>query len=635
MGVEHEEERSRAAAESADPAGALVLTALGVVFGDIGTSPLYAFRECFTGPHGAAPRPENILGVLSLIFWALILLVSLKYITLILRADRHGEGGVLALMAQAVQGSGASSPRRFWLIGLGVFGAALLYGDSMITPAISVLSAIEGLRVVTPRLDPYVVPLACALLVALFFIQRRGTGGVGRAFGPVALAWFAVLALLGLRAILERPDVLWALRPDFGLRLLASDGRTAVAVLGAVFLAVTGAEALYADLGHFGLRPIRRAWFGLVLPALLLNYFGQGAQALAHPAALHHPFYALAPAGLVLPLVGLAAGATIIASQAVISGAFSLTRQARQLGYLPRLEVRHTSAGQIGQVYLPWVNRGLLLATLALVLGFGTSSALAGAYGVAISATMAITTLLAAFCARRRFGWRVAWVVPLALLFGGVDLGFLGANLAKIAQGGWFPLAVASLAFVVMASWKRGRSRLAARLAQDRVPFQRFYEDLLQHPLPSVPGTAVFLDSNSEGIPRTLLHNIKHNRVIHELVIFLHIQVEEVSRVPTAQRLRIHELAPGFLRLTGCYGFMQVPQVPELLEEARSRGFALDPMTTTFFLGRETLVRPRSHGLGRLATEIFAFLSRNSESAVEHLGIPPNRVIEIGIQVAL
>lgn len=614
------------------PSGTLWLATLGVVFGDIGTSPLYAFRECFA-PGAAAPRPENVLGVLSLIAWALVLLVSVKYVWLVLRADHEGEGGVLALMAEAVEDAPRSAVWRRGIVGLGIFGAALLYGDGMITPAISVLSAIEGLTAVTPRFEPWVVPIACGILLALFGLQRRGTGGVGRAFAPIALVWFVTLGLLGLAAILERPDVLQGLRPDLGVAFLARNPGVALPVLGAVFLTVTGAEALYADLGHFGPAPIRRAWFALALPALLLNYFGQGANALDHPASLEQPFYALAPPVLLVPLVGLATAATIIASQAVITGAFSLTRQARQLGYWPRIEVRHTEAGRMGQVYLPAVNRLLLVATLALVLGFGTSSALAGAYGVAVSMTMAITTVLAAVCARVRFGWPRVGVIGLAAAFGLVDVSFLGANLTKIGQGGWLPLAVAIAVVAAMASWRRGRARVAASLAGGRVSFASFYEDLVRHPLPCVPGSAVFLDSNPDGVPRTLLHNIKHNHVIHEHVIFLHLETEPRSRVPETQRLEVHELAPGFARVLARHGFMELPNVPALLERAHGKGLPFDPATTTYFLGREKLVVRPGRGPLRLASAIFAFLSRNAQGAADQLGIPANRVVELGVQV--
>jgi KUP system potassium uptake protein len=611
------------------------LAALGVVYGDIGTSPLYAIRECFS-PRGAGvpPDPANVIGVLSLVLWSLVVVVLVKYVLFVMRADNRGEGGILALVT-LVAPAGELPRARRWLLPLGLFGAALLYGDGAITPAISVLSAIEGLEVVEPGLADWVLPLSCAVLIGLFLLQRLGTDRVGRLFGPVMLVWFSTLALLGVHSLVQSPEVLAALSPLQAAAFLLKHGSFGFAVLAAVFLVVTGAETLYADLGHFGARPIRAAWFAVVLPALALNYVGQGALLVRDPSALENPFYRLAPDWLLPPLIGLATLATVIASQAVISGAFSLSRQAQMLGYLPRMEVVHSSARQMGQVFVPVVNRLLLAGTVLLAVGFGSSSSLAGAYGVAVSATMVVTTVLACIAARRRWHWPLPGVLAIGAAFLTVDLAFLGANLGKVGQGGWVPLVVAAAIFTVMATWRRGRAVLRQRLSSARVDERAFVADLEAHPPLRVPGTAVFLDSQTDGIPRTLLHNLKHNKVLHERVVLLHFTLEEVPRVPDAQRFRFQELGGGLLRLEVRRGFLEGVDVPALLEEAKSYGIDLDLAAPTFFLGRETLVAVPGGGLSGWRKGLFAFLARNAESAARHFGIPPGRVVELGAQVEL
>ncbi|RMF22007.1 MAG: potassium transporter Kup, partial [Deltaproteobacteria bacterium] len=503
---------------------ALALGALGVVYGDIGTSPLYAFRECFAHVGGLPVTPDNVLGVLSLIFWSLILVISVKYLMLVMRADNRGEGGILALMTLVIAGRERGDRFRRMILVLGIFGATLLYGDGVITPAISVLSAIEGLAVATPVLQTAVVPISVAILIALFLIQRQGTGSVGAAFGPVTLVWFVCLACLGLPHILEEPRIALALSPIPAISFFAQNGLEGIRVLGAVFLVVTGGEALYADMGHFGARPIRLAWFTIVLPALVINYFGQGALLIGHPEAARNPFYLMAPSWALYPLVGLATAATVIASQAVISGAFSLTRQAVQFGFLPRVEIRHTSTEQAGQVYVPAVNWALLAMTLSAVVGFGSSSNLSGAYGVAVTTTMVITTILLFFCMRRRWNWGPlrSVLVTAALLF--VDLAFFGANMTKILIGGWFPLLIAGSVYAVMSTWRRGRQLVVQHLLHGLPSLDYFVRDLKEHPPVRVPGTAVFLVSDSGHVPQVLMHNIKHNKIVHEQIVVLTIE---------------------------------------------------------------------------------------------------------------
>ncbi|RMD84347.1 MAG: potassium transporter Kup, partial [Candidatus Dadabacteria bacterium] len=606
-----------------------------VVYGDIGTSPLYAFRECFAHVGGLPVTPENVLGVLSLIFWSLVLVISVKYLVLVMQADNRGEGGILALMTLVLGAYRRDEPLRRTILVLGIFGAALLYGDGVITPAISVLSAVEGLSVATPVFDPYVVPIAVAILFGLFLIQRQGTGRVGNAFGPVTLAWFLCMAALGLPHIAEAPQVARALSPLPAVSFFARNGLEGLRVLGAVFLVVTGGEALYADMGHFGARPIRLAWFALVLPSLVLNYFGQGALLLRNPAAARNPFYLMAPSWSLYPLVGLATAATVIASQAVISGAFSLTRQAVLLGYLPRVEIRHTSAQQVGQVYVPIVNGALLALTLAATIGFGSSSALSGAYGVAVTTTMVITTILLFFCMRRRWGWsllRAAGVVSFLLV---IDLAFFAANMTKLFLGGWFPLVIAGAVFAIISTWRQGRRQVAERLAQGLPSLDYFVRDLKEHPIPRVPGTAVFLVSDPRQTPQVLMHNIKHNKVVHEQVVVLTIVTEEVPRVPESERFDIEMFEEGVIRIVAHYGFMETPAIPAILRRALPPGAAYRPEQTTYFLGRETIVLGPDRSMSRWRKRLFSLLLRLQREAVLHFGIPTNRVVELGRQVKL
>jgi KUP system potassium uptake protein len=620
----------------------LTLTALGVVFGDIGTSPLYAFRECFRAPgealelrpHAMDVSPGNVLGVLSLIFWTLIVVVSIKYLIFILRADNRGEGGILALTALVVPLRAAAGRYRMLLV-LGLFGAALLYGEGMITPAISVLSAIEGLEVATPFFTPYVVPITLGVLVLIFVFQHRGTAHVGKIYAPVIVLWLSVLAALGLYRLAAYPGVFAAVNPLHALRFFAANGFRGFVVLGAVFLCATGAESLYADMGHFGKRPIRIGWFGLVLPALLLNYFGQGALLLTDPAAAAHPFYHLAPGWATYPLVILATMASVIASQAVISGAFSLTHQAVQLGFTPRLEVEHTSARQRGQIYVPAVNWALMLACLALVLSFQSSTRLAAAYGIAVTSTMVITTLLFYAVERRRWKWK-RWVALLLCgAFLTIDLSFLGANLPKVAHGGWFPLAIATLVFILMTTWKTGRRILADRMRRSTVPLRPFLQGLSLEPVVRVPGIAVFMYSNPHGVPPALLHNLKHNRVLHETVIILTVETQEIPRVEAADRLEMVPLDHGFYRIILRYGFMEEPDVPAELARVRLPGLQLDAQQVSYFLSRETLLATAHPGMAIWREKLFAWMTRNARPATSYFNLPPNRVVELGMQVEL
>jgi KUP system potassium uptake protein len=612
----------------------LALGALGIVYGDIGTSPLYALRECFHGAHAVAPTRENVLGVLSLVFWTLLVVVTLKYHVYVIRFDNRGEGGILALMALVRTDSGPMRKLRWLLVGLGLFGAALLYGDGIITPAISVLSAVEGLAVATTLFSPYVVPITIGILIALFVFQRRGTGGVGAVFGPITLLWFATLFVLGLKEIVRHPSVLAAINPYYAARFFADNGVAGFLVLGAVFLVATGGEALYADLGHFGERPVQLDWFGIVGPALLTNYFGQGALLIANPAANVNPFYHLAPSWALYPLVALATAATVIASQAVISGAFSLTRQAMQLGYLPRVDIVHTSSGEIGQIYIPGVNWALMLATIGLVLGFRESSNLAAAYGVAVTTTMVITTLLAFFVARQR-NWPLALAMLVSGVFLFVDLAFFGANMIKVAQGGWFPLLVALLVFVVMTTWKRGREIMAERLQKGALPAEVFIADAARRGQMRVPGVAVFLNSDPRATPIALLHNIKHNKVLHETNVFMTIAVEEVPHVPREERVAVEELGHGFYRLIARYGFMQDPHVPRVLRSAAGKGLDVDPMAASFFLSRNTLLHSKRPGMAPWREKLFILMARNASRPTQFFRIPPNRVVELGMQVEI
>jgi KUP system potassium uptake protein len=612
----------------------LSVLALGIVYGDIGTSPLYAMRECFHGAHALPLSPENVVGVLSLIFWTLVVVVTLKYHVYVIRFDNRGEGGILALLGLI----GLTGPRhpamKAALVALGVFGASLLYGDGMITPAISVLSAVEGLEVATPFFKPYVIPGTIIILVLLFLFQRRGTAGVGIIFGPITLLWFGTLAALGIRGILMAPSVLVALNPLHAVTFFMNNGLPGFLVLGAVFLVATGGEALYADLGHFGEKPIQIDWFFIVAPALMLQYLGQGALLIRHPEKAVNPFYLLAPSWMLYPLVVLATFATIIASQAMISGAFSLTRQAIQLGYLPRMKIIHTSSAEIGQIYMPAVNWVLMAATVALVIGFGSSSALAGAYGVAVSTTMIITTTLAYVVARGLRGWSrlAAGLVTLAFLL--ADAAFLGANYFKIAAGGWFPLLVAAMVFTVMTTWRRGRDILSAKLREGALSPELFIQSLRTRPPIRVPGTAVFMHRNPAAIPTSLLHSLKHFKTLHEQVILLTITSEEVAHICDEERLTREELGEGIQRVNARYGYMEELDVPALLAKARDQGLFIKPMETTYFLGRETLiVTKRPSAMMKWREMIFASMTRNAESAANFFHLPANRVVELGAQI--
>jgi KUP system potassium uptake protein len=615
----------------------LALLALGVVFGDIGTSPLYAFRECFSSQHNLRVTDENVLGVLSLIFWSLIIVISIKYLAFVLRADNEGEGGILALLTLVVPQRKVRPSQGSVLLVIGLFGAALFYGDGMLTPAISVLSAIEGLKVGTSIFDPYVIPITVGILVALFLFQKRGTGGVGKVFGPITLLWFITLALLGTIEIIKVPEVLGAINPLHAVEFFANNSYRGFVVLGAVFLVVTGGEALYADIGHFGKQPIRLAWFVLVLPSLLLNYFGQGALLISKPETIRNPFYLLAPSWGLYPLIGLATAATIIASQAVISGAFSITRQAIQLGYLPRLEVRHTSPEEIGQVYTPSMNWILLVATVGLVLGFRSSENLAGAYGVAISALMVVTAILMFVYARTHLGWSILTAVSVTTFFLVIDIAFFGANMLKLRQGAWFPLLVGAVIYFLMTTWNQGRAILREQFQREEVPIETLLADLdNSNSVSQVPGTAVFMVSNPRGIPQALLHNIKHNKVIHERVILLTIVTEEVPRVSRSKRLEIKEITPNFIRIIAHIGFMENANVPAILRLAEvDYKIEFNLMETTFFLGRETLILGKSKKMSGWRKKLFALMSKNAQTPLVHFGIPPNRVIEIGTEVEI
>ena len=613
----------------------LTLGALGVVYGDIGTSPLYALKQCFAGTHPLEPNHDNVLGVLSLILWSLLLIVSLKYLSVVLRATNRGEGGILALMALAFpkQEPGAGR-RRALLIGLGVFGAALLYGDGMITPAISVLSAVEGLDIATPALKSFIIPATIVIIIGLFAAQSRGTSKVGAVFGPVMVVWFVVIGILGVRGILRAPEVIFALDPRWGFGFLLRSGAEGFVVLGAVFLAVTGAEALYADVGHFGRRPIRLAWFNLVLPGLFLNYLGQGALILRDAKAIDNPFYYLAPHWALYLLVGLATAATVIASQALISGAFSLTIQAIQLGYLPRMAVKHTSSLERGQIYMPHVNWALMLACIGLVLGFRSSDNMASAYGIAVTLTMLSTTVLFYFASRRLWHWSAARAAAVCAVFIVVETAFFAANLLKVVNGGWFPLAMGVVIFLLMATWKKGRQMLWAKLRPASMPLELFLDEV-EHSsrMQRVSGTALFMTANPEGTPIALLHNLKHNKVLHERNVILTIVTDEVPQVPAEKRVLVDRLAPGFYRIIAHYGFMEEPNVPELLAAAPLDGKPVVINNTTFFLSRETIVPKTSDSMARWRQWLFAVMSRNAQSAGNFYRIPPNRVVELGMQV--
>ncbi len=614
----------------------LMLGALGVVFGDIGTSPLYAIKETFAGPHPLPIDRAHVLGVLSLVFWAITCIVSFKYVMIMMRADNRGEGGSLVLLT-LLERAVANRAGMATTVGmLGIFAAALFYGDSMITPAISVLSAVEGLRVAAPKLEPYIIPLAVLILIALFLIQRRGSGALGGYFGPVMLIWFLTLGVLGVRGIAQAPQVLWAISPHHAVAFFFHDGVTAFLALGSVVLAVTGAEALYADMGHFGRGPIRASWFALVLPALVLNYFGQGALLLADPAAIDSPFFRLAPTWAALPMVILATIATVIASQAVISGAFTVTRQAINLGFLPRMRSIHTSEREIGQIYVPVLNWSLMVIVLALVIGFGSSSNLAAAYGVAVTGTMVIDSALIAFVMVLVWHWRRRTILLIVGLFLIVDVAFFLANATKIPQGGWFPLAIATTVFLLLTTWKKGRTALADRKAHDAMPVADFLSSLSDR-LVRVPGTAIFLSGQSDSVPLALLHNIKHNQILHERNVLMTVIVEDVPRVPDEARIDAVDLGHSFRRINLHYGFMDTVDVPKALANAdiNKLGFFYELMKISYFLSRETLVASRTTTLSFWRRPLFFWMSRSATSAMEYLQLPRNRVVELGTQIEI
>ena len=614
----------------------LSLATLGVVYGDIGTSPIYAFRESFHPDHQVPPSPTNVFGVLSLIFWALIVIISIKYLVFILRADNRGEGGILALTALVTPVGVLRRSGKWFVIMLGLFGAALLYGESLLTPSISVLSAVEGLQVITPFFEPYVLPITIAVLILVFALQQRGSSGVGVIFGPITLIWFLTIATLGISQIVREPSVLTAVNPVHAASFFVDNGWRGFIVLGSVFLVVTGGEALYADMGHFGRRPIRLTWFAVVLPALLLNYFGQGALLLHNPAAAENPFFLMAPRWALVPLVILTAMATVIASQAVISGAFSLTMQAVQFGYLPRFDIEHTSERERGQIYIPSLNWTLMIACIALVLGFRSSSNLAAAYGVAVTTTMVVTTLLFFLVARERWRWPIGVALLVTGFFLAIDLSFWSANLLKIPRGGWFPLVVAGLFFVVMTTWKSGRLLLANRMAASSLPWEFFLADVTEAPPHRVPGTAIFMYGNAEGTPPALLYTLQHFRVLHEQVVVLRVETEEVPHVPSAERIELQELDEGFYRIGLRYGFMENPSVLEDLERVEADGLNMSPDRTTFFLGRETLIAVRERvGMQLWRDRLFAYMARNARPATSFFKLPTSQVVELGAQIEI
>jgi KUP system potassium uptake protein len=611
----------------------LALTALGVVYGDIGTSPLYALRACFREGGGLSVTKGNVLGILSLVFWSLVVVISLKYLTFVMRADNRGEGGILALGTLVTGINGKKRSTTLFLGMLGLFGAALLYGDGMITPAISVLSAIEGLTAATNFFEPYVIPISLVILTSLFLFQRQGTAGIGKIFGPVMILWFIVMSILGIRSILDEPRIFAAVDPRYAFEVFTRNGWRAFAVLGTVFLVVTGGEALYADMGHFGRRPILLGWFSFVCPALLLNYFGQGALLLRDPQAVNNLFYRLAPGSALYPLVVLSASATVIASQAVISGAFSLTRQAVQLGYCPRLAILHTSSEEIGQVYVPKVNWAIFAGTICLVLGFRHSDNLAAAYGVAVSATMVITTALIFFVAYNRWQWRLPTALCISAGFFFIDWCFFSSNITKIPSGGWVPLLIASTVFALMTTWKKGRKQLKKNLDARMLPIEDFLNNVKDKKPVRVPGVAVFLAGNPSGTPTTLINNFEHNKILHEKVILLHVATQEIPYVRVNERAAVKILGNGFYRVTLDYGFIQHPNIPIALSRLDIEGEVIKPEETTYFLGRENLIITKDRGMSRWRKNVFAFLSTNAGNATKFFRIPSDRVVELGVQL--
>ena len=611
----------------------LTFGALGVVYGDIGTSPLYALRECFAPEHGLAPTPENVIGVLSLILWSLMFVVTYKYVTVMLKADNRGEGGILAVLALVRAGGGGDRLRRR-LVLLALFGAALLYGDGVITPPVSVLGALEGVEVAAPAFQPLIVPVALVILLGLFLMQRFGTDRVGKAFAPIMLVWFTTIAFFGVVAIVRNPIVLTAINPWYAVDFFIRDGMVGFLILGSVVLVLTGGEALYADMGHFGRRPIRLAWLGMVLPALMLNYFGQGALLLSRPEAAANPFYELVPRFFLYPMILIATLAAITASQALISGCFSLTRQAVQLGFSPRVTVVHTSHHTAGQIYVPEVNWALMVMCLLCVVGFQSSANLTAAYGIAVTGTMAITTVLFAHVAYYRWQWPVWRVAATTGLFLIVDLAFFGANMVKFAHGGWFPLVLGAVAFVLMATWKTGREIVSA-VTRSPMTMEEFVASIARGDVYRVPGTGVFMNSDPSGVPPMMLHHLKHHGALKERVIFLSLRVEDVPSIDEADRLTHTDLTGGFHRLVARYGFMESPDVPALLPQLARFGIVVGPMQVSYFLGRETLLPTGSATLAGWRKRLFILMTRNAQSASGFFNLPPNRVVEMGAQVQI
>lgn len=614
----------------------LVVAALGIVYGDIGTSPLYAIKVCFSGEYGIAPTPANVLGVLSMVFWSVTFVVGVKYISFILRADNQGEGGILALLALASRPKDKNgAPPPALLLMLVLFGAALLFGDGMITPAISVLSAVEGLNIATHATEPFILPITTVILLALFMVQNRGTGKIGRMFGPVMMVWFVTLAVLGIAHILRNPDVLRAINPLYAAKFAAASGSRTFLVLGGVFLCITGTEALYADMGHLGRPAIRAGWFSIVMPSLILNYFGQGSLILSDPAAVESPFYAMVPRWGLYPMVILATAATVIASQALITGAFSLNCQAMQLGYCPRLTVIHTSREREGQIYIPEVNWILMVSCIALVWGFRSSENLAAAYGIAVIGNMVITSCIFYVVMTRTWGWPVRAAAPLTLLFLAVDVTFLAANLLKVVQGGWVPILMAVWLFTLMTAWKDGRKRLAAHIQSKAMPLREFIARVADQKTPRVPGTGVFLTANPHGTPPILAHHWRLDRALHERIVLLSILSAHVPTIPAKHRLSVSDIGQGFYQVTASYGYMQTPNVPIILQGCALFKLVLDPDKVTYFLGREHLIPSTSKGMPYWKKTLFVLMSRNSRSATAYFGIPPNQVEELGMQVEL
>ena len=614
---------------------AMSLAAMGVVYGDIGTSPLYTMKEVFSGPHAVLATHDNLLGILSLIFWALTITVSLKYVMFITRADNRGEGGIMALTALALRTSGASPRALWWISVLGIFGAALFYGDAVITPAMTVLSAVEGLEVATPLFKPFVVPITIGIIVGLFVFQRHGTASIGALFGPVMLFWFATLGLLGVWNILKHPEVIAAINPWYALHFFLENRMHGFLALGAVVLAITGGEALYADMGHFGRRSIKWAWLGFVFPMLYLNYLGQGALILDNPEAVKNPFFLLAPEALLFPMVGLSTAAAVIASQAVISGAFSLTSQAMQLGYCPRIQVLFTSEREKGQIYIPNINWLVMLAVIILVLGFHSSTNLAAAYGLAVTLTMMIDTLLAFVVVRSLWQWSALKSMVFLGFFITVDFAFFAANSVKILDGGWFPLVLGLSVYLLLSTWKRGRALLYRKLRQDSMPLDAFIKSLEYGGPHRVEGTGIFMTTNPDSVPRAMLHNLLHNKVLHERVVLLNVHVEDVPHVPMENRVEVHQLPQGFFQVIVRYGFKDDPDIPQALALCEAYGVKYEVMETSFFLGRETIVRHRMPSMSGWRQKLFTWMFRNAETATAYFKIPTNRVVELGTQVEL